>query len=187
MTITEQVKPIWKCQVEGCDYTAEPTLAGYRKMSGHQLAHAAVPKEKRGFSLIDEGTGEILAQKLPEATEKGFIVEPPKVEASPPELEPEPEPESQLPAEPELEPEVKPAGKMKEEKKQPEITSEGIFAYTIHLPADAFTLFNLAKFSGDEKDGAKPFDEWIWDCIVARFRHDYKKQLLLAPIEQEEA
>lgn len=35
----------------------------------------------------------------------------------------------------------------------PVITSGGIFAYTMHLPADAFALFNLAKFSGLEKDG----------------------------------
>jgi len=53
------------------------------------------------------------------------------------------------------------------------------------LPADAFTLFNLAKFSGLEKDGNKPFDEWVWDCITARFKYDYKRQLILAPLQEE--
>lgn len=80
---------------------------------------------------------------------------------------------------------VKP-GKAKEGEEEIEVSSEGILTYTINLPADAFTLFNLAKFSGLEKDGQKPFDEWVWECIVKRFEKDYKKQLILAPIEEEE-
>lgn len=79
------------------------------------------------------------------------------------------------------------AAKAKEgEKEKLEVSSEGILTYSISLPADAFTLFNLAKFTGLEKDGQKLFDEWCWDCIVARFKYDYKRQLILAPIAEEE-
>lgn len=73
----------------------------------------------------------------------------------------------------------------KGKEREPEVSSEGIFTYTISLPADAFTLFNLAKASGLEKDGGKPFDEFVWDCIRARFEYEYKCQLILAPIAKE--
>ena len=195
------VKPIWKCRVKGCDFTAPPTLEGYEKLTGHQLYHAkkGTPKEERGFHLIDESTGEILAQTLKEAREKLLLipetkklsekiqptppVSPPTVittveEIRPPEVELEP-------------PEAKPKAKDgKEEEKEtitPQASSEGIFRYTISLPADAFTLFNLAKVCGLEKDGKKLFDEWVWDCIRKRYESDYKMQLVLAPVEEEHA
>lgn len=178
MTTAKQAKPIWKCKVEGCRYTAEPTIEGYRKVAGHQLGHATVPKAKRGLYLVDQNTGEILAEKLDEATEKGFIAaSPPKVTAS----ESKPAPQSELPKLEESE--AKQAGEEKKEITEPQVSPAGIFRYTISLPADAFTLYHLAKASGLEKDGEKPFDEWLWDCIVSRFRTDYKRQLVLAPIE----
>jgi len=76
-TETEKaVKPIWKCLAKDCDYTTPPTLKGYEKQAGHQLYHAkrGVLKEKRGFCLIDESTGDILAQTLKEAGVKGFLM-----------------------------------------------------------------------------------------------------------------
>lgn len=74
-------------------------------------------------------------------------------------------------------------GEKEERVISPEITG-GIFRYTITLPADAFTLFNVARGFGLEKDG-KLFDEWIFDCITKRFEKDYKMQLILAPLEEE--
>ena len=101
-----------------------------------------------------------------------------------PEPEPEPEPELKPEPEPELKPEPEPKGK-KGDKTEPQVSSDGIFTYNIALPADAFTLFNIAKAFGIEKDGDKPFDEWVFDCITARFRYDYKMQLVLAPLQEE--
>ena len=64
----------------------------------------------------------------------------------------------------------------------PEIT-DGVLRYTVTLPADAFTLFNIARGYGLEKDD-KLFDEFLFDCITKRFETDYKMQLILAPIEE---
>ena len=181
MTATEQVKPVWKCRAEGCGYTAAPTEEGYRKVIGHQLAHAGMPKEKKGYYLVDENTGEILAQKIAEAVEKGLIkTEPPKLEPlklEPPKLEPPKLEPPKLEEKPPEEPE-KP-----EEVTKPQVSTEGIFRYTITLPADAFVLFNIAKAYGLETDSGKLFDEWVWDCIRWRFEKDYKRQLVLAPVE----
>jgi len=197
------VKPIWKCRVKGCDFTAPPTFEGYEKLTGHQLYHSkrGTLKEERGFHLIDESTGEILAKTLKEAREKLLLMPeterlPKKIQPTPPvspptvsttveEIEP---PEVEVEIEP---PEAKPKAKgEKEEEKEtitPQASSEGIFRYTISLPADAFTLFNLAKVCGLEKDGKKLFDEWVWDCIRKRYESDYKMQLVLAPVEEEHA
>ena len=69
------VKPIWKCQVKGCDFTAPPTLEGFNEIVGHQLHHSleGTPKEKRGFHLIDQGTGALLARTLKKARAKGLL------------------------------------------------------------------------------------------------------------------
>ena len=178
-------KALWKCMVKDCGYTAPPTEKGYKQIVGHMLGHASkgVPKDERKYSLVDE-EGNALAQTIIEAKQKGLLV---AETDKPPEVSP------QVPDDLTDE-ELEARGKGKEEeleakgkgkKEEPEITSEGIFAYTIHLPADAFTLFNLAKFSGLEKDGDKPFDEFVWDCIHARFKYDYEMELVLAPIPEE--
>ena len=69
------VKPIWKCKVKGCDFTAPPTLEGFNEIVGHQLHHSleGTPKEKRGFHLIDQGTGVLLARTLKKARAKGLL------------------------------------------------------------------------------------------------------------------
>ena len=64
------------------------------------------------------------------------------------------------------------------------VKTAGIFTYEMTLPADAFTLFNLAKACELETNKEKTFDEWVWDCITTRFSKDYKKQLVLAPVEE---
>lgn len=66
------------------------------------------------------------------------------------------------------------------------VMTAGDFTYEITLPADAFMLFNLAKACGLERNGNLLFDEWVWDCIKARFAKDYKKELVLAPVKKEE-
>ena len=69
------VKPIWKCKVKDCDFTAPPTLEGFNEIVGHQLHHSkeGTPKEKRGFHLIDQGTGVLLARTLKKARAKGLL------------------------------------------------------------------------------------------------------------------
>ena len=106
--------------------------------------------------LVDKGSGEKFSNQLQQAERMGLLTA-----------------EKELP-------------KGKGEKTELEVSSEGILTYTISLPADAFTLFNLAKFSGLEKDVDKPFDEWLWDCVTARFRYNYRRRLVLAPLAEEE-
>jgi len=160
--VNNEVKAVWKCKAENCDYTRPSTLKGYKQLVGHQKEHAHLPKGERGYRLVDENTGEVLAESVREAKEKGFLV-----------AEPLPSEESD--------------GKSQSaevEVTETTVSSEGIFRYTITLPADAFTLFNLAKACGLEKDSEMPFDEWLWDCIRKRYETDYKVQLVLAPLEE---
>ena len=205
---TEKRKTVWKCKVEGCKYTAPPTLEGYRKLRGHQMAHVDLPKAKRGIVLVDETTGEVLAKKPDEATERGFLAPgPPKLQPKPepppgpaPEEKPQPKPEpppsppatEQEPEEVEKEPEEVPEAELEEEGEvkgkgetaEPQVDAFGILRYTVTLPADAFTLFNMAKVAGLEKSD-KVFDVWLWDCVRKRFEKDYKMQVVLAGIAEE--
>jgi len=154
-------------------------------MSGHN-------KETRGYQLVDVESGEVQAKDLDEAREKGLLeaekpvpqsaTKPGETKAPPEELLGEEAEEVETEEEELSEP---PRGKEKPEKAEvKEISSEGIFHYTIALPADAFTLFNIAKAYGMERED-KLFDEFVWECITARFAKDYQKQLILAPIEEE--
>jgi len=180
-------KAVWKCMIKGCNYTAPPTPTGYKQVIGHMKRHAnkGISKEERKYALVDEDTGTVLANKINEATKKGLLsTEEPKppteTEAPSEELKEEAELGEELSEEP---PRVKEKAE-KEGKEVKEISSDGIFRYTITLPADAFTLFNIAKANGLEPED-KLFDEFAWDCITARFEKDYKKQLILAPIEEQ--
>ena len=87
------IKPIWKCHLKGCGFTAPPTFAGFNRIVGHQLHHSkqGIPREKRGFYLIDENTGDVLAWTLRKAKEKGLIVP-----EAPPEAPPKAPPEKAL-------------------------------------------------------------------------------------------
>ena len=170
---TRRPEPMWRCQVKGCSYSTPPTLHGYSQITGHQLYHAkqGLSKEEKGFRLIDQNTGEMLAESLKEARDKNLL---------------EPSPKKPTPAII-----TEPAKELTEkddevsETVQPQISSKGIFSYTISLPADAFALFNIAKAAGLEKDGEKSFDAWVWDCIKKRFEKDYKRRLVLAAIGEE--
>lgn len=201
---TRKLEPVWRCQAKGCNHSYPSTLHGFNQMSGHQLHHAkeGLSKEERVFRLIDQNTGEVLAETLKEATGKGLLKLTPepsptptpkvvgKVETIPPvqELGKEPPPLKVKPVTEKPPGEKLPEGiPAEEETTKAEITTvktAGIFTYEITLPADAFTLFNLAKACGLEPNGDKLFDEWVWDCIRARFSKDYKQQLILAPVEE---
>jgi len=190
-----QRKLQWQCTAPGCKKSYPPTEHGYNQIRGHGLR--GHKKEARGYQLVDAESGEVLAQDLDEAREKGLLElekpQPPAETVAPAEelLGTEAEEEVIESAEEQEEEEEEPSeepprGKEKAEKEGrevKEISSDGIFRYTITLPADAFALFNIAKANGLEKDG-KIFDEFVWDCITARFEKDYKKQLILAPIEE---
>lgn len=154
MEAIEQRKPVWRCKVEGCGYTRPPTKRGYRQLKGHQLAHASMPKAKKGIILVDETTGEVLANKFGEATEKGFVApEPLKVTSSGSALGevPKPSPPSPPEAEAETEPEAK--GKGEKEVTEPQVSTEGILRYTFPLPSPLpfslpFYSSFLSSFSG---------------------------------------
>lgn len=187
---TRKLELMWRCQVKGCNFSVPPTLHGYNQISGHQLHHAkeGLSKEERTFGLIDQNTGKVLAETLREAREKGLLeLEKPQLPTgtkAPEELLGGEADEGVEPEGEELEGTERVKGKAEKEGKEvKEISSDGIFRYTITLPADAFAMFNIAKANGLEpKD--KLFDEFVWECIVARFEKDYKKQLILAPIEE---
>jgi len=185
-------KAVWKCMIKGCNYTAPPTPTGCKQVVGHMLAHAnkGISKEERKYALVDEDTGKVLANKIDEAKKKGLLSEqePPTETKAPPKelLDKEAEGEfyeQEEEQDEELEEPPRKEKAEKEGKEVKEISSDGIFRYTITLPADAFAMFNIAKANGLEpKD--KIFDEFCWECIVARFEKDYRKQLILAPIEE---
>ncbi len=181
-------KVVWKCMVKGCNYTAPPTPTGCKQVVGHILGHAnkGIPKEERKYALVDEDTGKVLANKVDEAKKKGLLTEEPKpTETKPPEglLGEEVAEEEEVEEEEEEESRAKEKAEKEGREVIKEISSEGIFRYTVTLPADAFTLFNIAKANGLERKD-KLFDEFLWECIRARFEKDYKQQLILAPIEE---
>ena len=64
---------------------------------------------------------------------------------------------------------------------KPTILADGIFKYLLSLPADAFMIFNKAKSLGFENHD-KIFDEWIYDCILARLEYDYGIRFVVVPI-----
>lgn len=186
-----QRKLQWQCTAPGCKKSYPPTEKGLQRIRAHVLGGHS--QELRGYQLVDAESGEVLAKDLKEAREKGLLepekpqpsTKPPTETKAPPEelLDKAAEEEVEVESEEEEEPPRAKEKAEKEGKEVKEISSEGIFRYTVTLPADAFTLFNIAKANGLEpKD--KIFDEFLWECIRARFAKDYKKQLILAPIEE---
>lgn len=195
--IRRKMKKLWKCGT--CNYTSPPTEKGYQRIRGHtNFGH---PPDKRGFNLIDAETGEVLAKDINEAREKALLVAQDEVAEHIPDEE-EGEGEAKETRQPKFRGTVAYAEEEKgegetakpekvaelEEEKPKEITtpeiSDGLIRYTVTLPADAWTHFNIARGRGYEEDD-KPFDEWLWDCIKKRFELDYKVQLVLAPLLEE--
>ena len=154
----------WKCLT--CSATAPPMPGAYMGFIQHSCTG------KRKIWLVDRDTGEQLANNAKQALQMGLIKKGEK-------------PGEKL--EEKLEEEPKEKGKGKEEEgeiTEPQVSSAGFFRYTITLPADAFTLFNMAK-AADLEDADISFDVWIWDCIRKRFEKDYKRQVVLAGIVEE--
>ena len=197
----------WRCLT--CGATAPPTPGEYMTLIRHvctgkrvvRLIDTATGEEVASNTRQALSRGLIqTAKDSKEAKEEPRDELPLETTEEPePELELEPEPETgesqfEVTEEPpedtedteleqELETETTSEGEAKEPL-APQISSEGVFRYTIELPADAFALFNIAKGAGLETDRGKTFDVWVWDCIRARFRTDYKRQLVLAGIEE---
>lgn len=145
-----------KCKTCGKELPQSQILNHYR------LEH---PRAKKQPGLV---AGIPLAPETkPPAETPPVLMPPPVAETTPPPPETKPEAE-----------EMK-----KDEVEVTTIKTAGIFSYEITLPADAFMLYNLAKAFELEKDD-KSFDEWIWDCVKARYAKDYKKQLVLTPVEE---
>jgi len=65
------------------------------------------------------------------------------------------------------------------------VVADGVFRVELILPSDAFTLFNMAKAMGFEKDPDITFNEYVWDCIRERFRLGYKVELMLVKLPEE--
>ncbi len=66
-----------------------------------------------------------------------------------------------------------------------ELSEEGI-TFQITLPPAVFTLFAAARAHGlvnDEVD----FNQWLYECVEKRFQLDYKLQLMLVPVSEEES
>lgn len=72
--------------------------------------------------------------------------------------------------------EVAPPGK-------PVLTPDGMVDYTLTLPPEAFTFFNMAKNFGLIKDDELTFDEWVYECIGRRFAADYGMEVVLQPLK----
>ena len=173
-----------KCKYCGEDVPLEQLLphinAKHREESRSKSKNKAIATENK---LKAVGEHPPSKGNIPEKPAVAAATEPaPPSETKPetpptPEIKPAPseEPQNLSEAEPET------AGRGKTEITT--VNTAGVFTYDITLPADAFTLFNLAKACGLEPNDKKLFDEWIWDCVRARFSKDYKKQLILAPVE----
>jgi len=156
----------WRCLT--CGASAPPTPRDYMILIHHACTGQRVVR------LIDTDTGEEMASNAKQALSMGLIRK--GGDGAREEVLDE---VGEVP-----ETVTKAKGEAKE-LLDPQISSEGVFRYTIELPADAFALFNIAKGAGLETDREKTFDVWVWDCIRARFRKDYKRQLVLAGIEED--
>ena len=175
-----------KCHLCGEEIPQTEVLKHYNTKHPERRQKSKVAKGNEQPKVATTTTIENVSKAPPEKPLEAIKEKGPETLLPAPEIKPAPAP---VPPATKPEPEAKVEKKVEKEKgeeiTEPAVTPDGIFAYTIHLPADAFTLFNLAKFSGLEKDSDKPFDEWLWDCVVKRFETDYKMELVLAPIKEE--
>lgn len=139
-----------------CGKTEPPTGKGYSNLLSH-------PCKKRQIWLVDKESGEKLANNIGQAISQGYI---PKKGEKGTDL----------------------SGDGKGEEKEvtvPEIVGDSLIRYTITLPVDAFTLFNIVRGLGLENPDML-FDEWLFACITERIRLGYKKQLVLCDIPESE-
>jgi len=180
----------WRCS---CGESRPPSHGDYVSltMSSRHKKH-----KKR---LVNKLTGEIVAGSRPEAMAKNIpLLRKEEMAARNVKKQPTAAPEPSPP--PEVTTSIK--GKVREIEPEPEVDdsvdevetdeyemqateftveADGVFRVEVILPADAFTLFNMAKGLGlDRRDIT--FNEWIWDCILKRYETDYQVQLIIAPL-----
>lgn len=162
-----------RCFTEGCDQGGPiASMKDWAEFVKHQKGHN--PR------LVDADSGEVLGS-TPNQVKKVLIEEGILEEA--------------LKSEDESLPLEDTSGKTEQGKEetqeQPEpglkgVTATGMIKYTVTLPPEAFSYYNLAMaWDFDGNDGKyKPFDVWLFECITKRFEKDYKMQLVLAPVEE---
>ena len=151
----------WKCLM--CKATWPPTSSAYMMA----IKHKDCTSQKRQVRLVNKKTGDILASTAQEAMLKGFIPRPGEVhpdEAVPAEAAAPPSQTSQI--------------------GQVDWVGGGFVRIVVVVPADYLTLFNLAR-DRFEKAGIT-LDRWTWLNAQARFEKDYRHELILAPIPEEE-
>jgi len=193
---------IWQCQF--CDHTTEPSEYGYRRMQAHMnFSHK---KDERACQLIDQDTGEVLADTMEEARNKNLLlpnskaIKPPgrhpqKARIATPTAAaatPTTTPRTQAVAGQEATVEETPATPGNEEPEDqqghtiinPEV-KDGVFRYLMILPADAWYMLNVAKAIGAEPP-EKLLDEWTYECMQKRLELDYQIQIIVAPIAPSE-
>jgi len=183
----------WRCS---CGESRPPSHGDYVSLTMNS-------KHKRHKKrLVNKLTGEVVAGSRPEAMSKNIpLLRKAEMAARNVKKQPTPAPEPGPP--PETTTSVK--GKVRELEPGPEvdepvddvevdeiemqateltIEADGVFRIELILPADAFTLHNLARAVGLERSDIT-FSEWTWDCILKRFETDYQMQLIIAPLAQD--
>jgi len=183
----------WSCS---CGETRPPSHGNYVSLTMNNK------HKKHRIRLVNKLTGEVVAGSRPEAMAKNIPLMR-KIDLVAPDLkkrpaaapEPTPVPEGatdtrskvrELEPEPEVDDPVDEVETDEFEMQATEFTIEadGVFRVEVILPADAFTLFNMAKGLGlDRRDIT--FNEWIWGCILKRYETDYRMQLIMAPLAQD--
>jgi len=183
----------WRCS---CGESRPPSHGDYVSltMSNRHKRH-----KKR---LVNKLTGDVVAGSRPEAMAKNIPLLR-KIDLVAPDLkkrpaaapEPAPGPEGvtdtgskarEVEPEPEVDEPVEEIEVDDIEMQAADLTVEadGVFRVEVILPADAFTLFNMARGLGlDRRDIT--FNEWIWECILKRYETDYRVQLIVAPLAEE--
>jgi len=183
----------WRCS---CGETRPPSHGDYVSLTMNNK------HRKHKKRLVNKLTGEVVAGSRPEAMSKNIpllrkaemaarnVKKQPTAapEPSPPpegvtdtrskvrEIEPEPEVDDSVD---EIE-----VDEIEMQATEFTIEADGVFRVEVILPADAFTLFNMAKGLGlDRRDIT--FNEWIWECILKRYETDYRMQLIMAPLAQD--
>ena len=61
------------------------------------------------------------------------------------------------------------------------VPASGLITMRVTLPADALAYHNMARAIGVEPTD-RDFDDWLWDCIKARFEKDYRLQVMIAGV-----
>lgn len=145
----------WRCLV--CHATAPPSGSGYMKLVRHPCTG------DKQIRLVVIETGEELASNWKEAQAAGLLSKPKDEES--------------------------PGKELDSSRGGLQVTGDNNIRISITLPAIDLARFNIAKAPRPggvpalEPDASKSFDEFVHDCINARFEKDWKMVLILAPMK----